>query len=347
MPQRPFLVTERSPAGRMTSTVRAVNYAEGYYANDQDYALGLIGRDGYGRGGGHTGGSGAGFPSSGGWYITAAFNSAPIIDAPGESVDSWGYDSIQLVPFGSIVQTGNPYPFPVVGLAGYTNTQTDTEVLYLLFEGDASEFNDFQRLVLQTELGSLTFFRGIGSYAELGNTTAFGWSGFEDMVEFIGDVFDDGGTYTIQLLPTRRGFSYTSPIVFTAGSESIDDLFLTGLIIDGFGSLTSGGAFAEGDYSTYNAPVPVLSSVYVERNVLDDEAIFTFSVTLGILDNGAGTPDYSVADIVSITIVEWGLTLPASGAFYTETGLWQWSSVDFPGILDFTDGSPYTITITV
>jgi hypothetical protein len=64
MPQRVFLVTGVEPADKQTRQVRAVNYSEHYYANDQDYANAVIGRDGYGRAGGHTQGDGTGFPAA-------------------------------------------------------------------------------------------------------------------------------------------------------------------------------------------------------------------------------------------------------------------------------------------
>lgn len=58
----PFLVTERTPAGRMTSTVRAANYDARYYANDKDYILGLITEEAYGPNGNYTPDTGNEFP---------------------------------------------------------------------------------------------------------------------------------------------------------------------------------------------------------------------------------------------------------------------------------------------
>lgn len=54
--QLSFLVTEKEPVDKMTSTVTAINYDDRYYANDNDFYDSVIGAGGYGGGGGFTGG---------------------------------------------------------------------------------------------------------------------------------------------------------------------------------------------------------------------------------------------------------------------------------------------------
>ena len=44
--EQAFLVTEREAKGNLTSTVRAVNYDDRYYANDRDYLDGIVDEDG-------------------------------------------------------------------------------------------------------------------------------------------------------------------------------------------------------------------------------------------------------------------------------------------------------------
>jgi hypothetical protein len=60
--QTAFLVTEKSPASRMTVNVKAVNYDPRYYSKDKDYVNGLITENGYGDTGGYSPGEGTGFP---------------------------------------------------------------------------------------------------------------------------------------------------------------------------------------------------------------------------------------------------------------------------------------------
>lgn len=59
--QTAFLVSEKSASTGLVSTVRGYNYDSRYYEKDQDYNLGNITEDGYGRTGGFTGATGTGY----------------------------------------------------------------------------------------------------------------------------------------------------------------------------------------------------------------------------------------------------------------------------------------------
>lgn len=59
--QTAFLISERTPSGNKTSTVRAYNYDARYYANDKDFINDVIDENGYGPAGGFTPGTGTGF----------------------------------------------------------------------------------------------------------------------------------------------------------------------------------------------------------------------------------------------------------------------------------------------
>jgi hypothetical protein len=43
---RAFLVTEKEPGDRQTCTLHVVNWDARYYANDRDYALGIVDSEG-------------------------------------------------------------------------------------------------------------------------------------------------------------------------------------------------------------------------------------------------------------------------------------------------------------
>jgi hypothetical protein len=60
--QQAFLVQEKTPANKFTSTVSAINYEDNYYTNDFDFINEVIDENGYGETGGFTPGGGTGFP---------------------------------------------------------------------------------------------------------------------------------------------------------------------------------------------------------------------------------------------------------------------------------------------
>jgi hypothetical protein len=116
--QRAFLVSSKSPAARMTSDVRAVNYDARYYANDLDFINGVIGEDGYGRGGGFTHDTGNGFPD------TAVVTPADVLDGD----DVFSTLSSFSVPIVSTLSDSDSAYLVVTVLQRRTNTTAPTSI---------------------------------------------------------------------------------------------------------------------------------------------------------------------------------------------------------------------------